>query len=138
MLSSTDYSLFINCGGKETNIGGNEYEADNKTSQYYVSPKGNWAYSSSGGFFSPYVNFSKCIQKVKCGISALEEPLYKKARLSPSSLKYHGFCLRQGKYNVKLHFAEIVYTEDEYSSSSLKRIFDVYIQVYKLDQNFLF
>ncbi|KAF3451834.1 hypothetical protein FNV43_RR07930 [Rhamnella rubrinervis] len=131
------YSLFINCGGKKTNFGGHEYDADNSTSHYYASPKGNWAYSSSGGFFSQdVINSSNHIQRVKCGISADEEPLYEKARLSSTSLKYNGFCMRKGKYNVTLHFAEIVYTEDENSTSSLKRIFDVYIQGEKILQDF--
>nr|XP_048323547.1 probable LRR receptor-like serine/threonine-protein kinase At1g53430 isoform X2 [Ziziphus jujuba var. spinosa] len=125
-----NHSLFINCGGEETNIGGNHYDSDNKTTQFDVSQKGNWAYSNSGGFLSTSLtlNSSEYIKRVKCGISVADAPLYEKARLSPTSLKYYGFCLREGSYNVTLHFAEIVYAEDEDHSSSMKRIFDVYIQ----------
>ncbi|XP_060673732.1 probable LRR receptor-like serine/threonine-protein kinase At1g53430 isoform X5 [Ziziphus jujuba] len=124
----TNHSLFINCGGEETSIDGNHYDSDNETSQFHVSRKGNWAYSNSGGFLSTSVNSSEYIRRVKCGISVAQAPLYEKARLSPTSLKYYGFCLRKGSYNVTLHFAEIVYAEDEDLSSSMKRIFDVYIQ----------
>ncbi|RWR96265.1 Protein kinase domain-containing protein [Cinnamomum micranthum f. kanehirae] len=50
------------------------------------------------------------------------------ARLSPLSLTYYGLCLGNGNYIVKLHFAEIVFTDDRTYSSIGKRIFDVYIQ----------
>lgn len=75
-------------------------------------------------------NSSDYIKRVKCGFSVSEAPLYEKARFSPISLKYYGFCLHNGKYSVTLHFAEIVYTEDAagYNKTN-KRIFDVYIQV---------
>ncbi|KAK9906924.1 hypothetical protein M0R45_002605 [Rubus argutus] len=121
------HSLYINCGGEEiTNIdkncGGEEikdidrnvYEKDNDTSQFYLSPKGNWARSSAGDI----------IHSVKCGLSN-EEPLYDKARSSPISLKYYGFCLRNGNYRVTLHFAEIV---ENKNYTTRKRRFDVYIQ----------
>ncbi|KAK9906920.1 hypothetical protein M0R45_002601 [Rubus argutus] len=121
------HSLFINCGGEEiTNIDkncggekikdidGNVYEKDNDTSQFYLSPKGNWARSSAGDI----------IHSVKCGLSN-EEPLYDKARSSPVSLKYYGFCLRNGNYRVTLHFAEIV---ENKNYTTRKRRFDVYIQ----------
>nr|XP_048331240.1 probable LRR receptor-like serine/threonine-protein kinase At1g53430 isoform X2 [Ziziphus jujuba var. spinosa] len=121
-------SLFINSGGEDIGIDGHQYDSDNETSQFFVSPKGNWAYSSSGGFLPTFWNSSEYIQRVKCGISVADAPLYEKARLSPASLKYTGFCLRKGRYNITLHFAEIVFTEDEDFSTSMKRIFNVDIQ----------
>ncbi|XP_060673914.1 probable LRR receptor-like serine/threonine-protein kinase At1g53440 [Ziziphus jujuba] len=124
------YSLFINCGGEGTFIDGHQYDNDNETSQFFVSPKGNWAYSNSGGFLSTSLNSSDYIKRAKCGISVADAPLYEKARLSPTSLKYYGVCLRKGRYNVTLHFAEIVYAEDEEHSSSMKRIFHVDIQIH--------
>lgn len=51
------------------------------------------------------------------------------ARLSPLSLTYYGFCLKNGNYTVNLHFAEIMFTDDRTSSSLGRRIFDVYVQV---------
>ena len=64
-----------------------------------------------------------------CGVSLSEESLYKTARFCPVSLTYYGFCLRKGSYTVELHFAETIYTRDEYYSNLGTRIFDVYIQV---------
>ena len=55
--------------------------------------------------------------------------LYTEARLSPLSLKYYGLCMENGEYMVKLHFAEIVFTDDHTYSSNGKRVFDVFIQV---------
>lgn len=54
---------------------------------------------------------------------------YKTARLAPTSLKYYGLCLRQGSYRVRLHFAEIMFSNDSTYSSLGRRIFDVSIQV---------
>lgn len=55
--------------------------------------------------------------------------IYNNARLAPTSLRYYGLCLRQGSYRVRLHFAEIMYTDDSTFSSLGRRIFDVSIQV---------
>ena len=115
-LISSDHSLFINCGGGQiNNMDGNVFDQDNDSSLFYMSPKGNWARSTT----------ENTIYGVKCGLSS-EAPLYDKARSSRASLKYYGFCLRKGKYSVTLHFAEIV--EDK-NYTTKKRVFDVYIQV---------
>lgn len=55
--------------------------------------------------------------------------LYKNARISPMSLTYYAFCMENGDYTVKLHFAEIMFTDDNTYSSLGRRLFDVYIQV---------
>ena len=125
--------MYINCGGEQIDIDGNHYYQDNTSSSYYVNPNGNWAFTSSGSFLSARTNSSDYIKKVKCGISVAEAPLYEKARLAPVSLKYYGYCLHNGNYSVTLHFAEIVYTEDEDNTNGInsvkKRIFDIHIQV---------
>ncbi|PQM39354.1 hypothetical protein Pyn_07492 [Prunus yedoensis var. nudiflora] len=54
--------------------------------------------------------------------------LYTEARLSPISLTYYGFCLGNGNYTVKLHFAETEFTNNKSYRSLGRRIFDVYIQ----------
>lgn len=124
---SSDHSLFINCGGGETtNVDGNVYEQDNDTSQFYLSPEGNWARSAAGNTIYAS-NFSNFLESVRCGLSS-ETLLYNTARSSAVSLKYYGFCLRNGKYNVILHFAEIVDEVVHYRSTD-KRVFDIYIQV---------
>ncbi|XP_061992386.1 probable LRR receptor-like serine/threonine-protein kinase At1g07650 [Rosa rugosa] len=101
---------------------------------FYLSPKGNWARSSVGNTYdyASNGNSSKLLKSVSCGLSP-EARLYDNARTSLVSLKYYGFCLRKGKYNVTLHFAEIVdevtdIHEDVDFRDTDKRAFDVYIQ----------
>lgn len=65
-------------------------------------------------------------------ISSPDSGLYTTARVSPISLTYYGLCLFNGNYTVKLHFAEIRFSNDNSFSSLGKRIFDVYIQVNRL------
>ncbi|XP_048447347.1 probable LRR receptor-like serine/threonine-protein kinase At1g53420 isoform X2 [Pyrus x bretschneideri] len=122
------HSLFINCGGERTTVGGNIYDQDNDTSLFYTSPKKNWAYSLSGDYGVKKGNASDYIKSTTRGVSITEAPLYEKARLSPLSLKYYAFCLRKGRYNVTLHFHEIIYTDDVDYTSLRRRSFDVYIQ----------
>uniref|UniRef100_F6HME0 non-specific serine/threonine protein kinase n=1 Tax=Vitis vinifera TaxID=29760 RepID=F6HME0_VITVI len=50
------------------------------------------------------------------------------ARKAPLSLTYFGFCLKNGDYNVRLHFAEIEFKDEEAYSKLGRRIFNIYIQ----------
>ncbi|PRQ36458.1 putative protein kinase RLK-Pelle-DLSV family [Rosa chinensis] len=126
-LTSSDHSLFINCGGGNASVGGNVYDQDNDTSLFYLSPKGNWARSSVGNIYDySNGNSSKLLKSDRCVLPS-EASLYYKARSSLVSLKYYGFCLRKGNYNVTLHFAEIVHKDVDFRSTD-KRVFDVYIQ----------
>ncbi|XP_071689067.1 probable LRR receptor-like serine/threonine-protein kinase At1g53440 [Rutidosis leptorrhynchoides] len=118
------YSLFINCGGATLNFEGNEYEQDSTDEQSYFYPSDErWAYSSNGVFLNnakaPFVTTTA---------NVTGGDLYKTARLSPTSLRYYGLCLRKGSYKVRLHFAEIMYTDDTTFSSLGRRFFDVSIQ----------
>ncbi|VVA90320.1 unnamed protein product [Arabis nemorensis] len=54
--------------------------------------------------------------------------LYKTARVSPLVLTHYGLSLGNGLYNVSLHFAEIIFTNDITISSLGKRVFDIYVQ----------
>ncbi|KAI8015335.1 putative LRR receptor-like serine/threonine-protein kinase RFK1 [Camellia lanceoleosa] len=45
-----------------------------------------------------------------------------------ASFTYFRYCLENGNYTVSLHFAEILFTNDNTYSSLGKRIFDIYIQ----------
>ena len=125
------YNLHVNAGGDEHNIEGILYGADNSTSNFYVNkPAYNWAYSCNGYFYSDSMADSReFIQKVTCGAAVIDAPLYDEARLCPNSLKYYGFCLQNGNYNVSLYFSEIVFAKNDDYSSSAKRVFDIYIQV---------
>ncbi|KAJ0500509.1 putative protein kinase RLK-Pelle-DLSV family [Helianthus annuus] len=126
------HSLFINCGGTRTNFDGNEYEEDltDEQSYFYYVPE-RWAYSTNGGFFdkdnAPFVASST---NVTGGV------IYRTARFSPTSLRYYALCLRQGSYKVRLHFAEISFTNDTTYSSLGRRYFDISIQGVRQRENF--
>ncbi|XP_044480616.1 probable LRR receptor-like serine/threonine-protein kinase At1g53430 isoform X1 [Mangifera indica] len=127
-VKATHYSLFINCGGGSVNYGGYTYEEDfNKEGQsVFASVEKRWAYSSTGIFTAD--ENRGYLESNLSGLNPSGEDIYKTARLSPQSLRYFGLCMRQGSYNVKLHFAEIMITNDQTFSSLGKRIFDVSIQ----------
>ncbi|KAI4321801.1 hypothetical protein MLD38_035141 [Melastoma candidum] len=121
--------LFINCGGGTVTYEGNNFAEDTSTygrSNFFWT--GNWAYSSMGVFIAidnaSYIANSPLPSLNMTGYS----DLYKTARLSPSSLRYYGLCMKEGSYKVRLYFAEIQYTNDETFYSLGRRIFDVAIQ----------
>ncbi|KAJ8633387.1 hypothetical protein MRB53_026723 [Persea americana] len=123
------YSLYINCGGKEAIVNGTKYEADVEprgASMLYLSQ--NWAFSSTGNFMDNDVDADNYIATNTSKISMPDSELYTRARVSPLSLTYYGLCLINGNYTVKLHFAEIIFTNDSKFTSLGKRIFDVFIQ----------
>ncbi|THF97534.1 hypothetical protein TEA_001222 [Camellia sinensis var. sinensis] len=126
------YSLHINCGGKEAIFNNSKYEADLEVrgaSMFYSGQ--NWAFSSTGNFMDNDLEADVYIDantSTLHNVSATDSELYTTARVSPLSLTYYGLCLGNGNYTVRLHFAEIVYTNDQTFDSLGKRIFDVYIQ----------
>ncbi|XP_064947950.1 probable LRR receptor-like serine/threonine-protein kinase At1g53430 isoform X4 [Musa acuminata AAA Group] len=120
-------NLFINCGGEKAFVDGNEFEADiNQLGPAQYASTEKWAYSSTGDFVDN--RDEKYIAKNASLLNMTNSELYKTARLSPLSLKYYGLCLQEGNYTVKLHFAEIMFTDDQNYSSLGQRIFDVSIQ----------
>ncbi|KAI3774930.1 hypothetical protein L1987_49494 [Smallanthus sonchifolius] len=126
------YSLFINCGGNREDFDGNEYEQDASSEQSYFFPSSErWAYSSNGNFLgnndAPFVTTTT---NVTVG------SIYTTARLSPTSLRYYGLCLRSGSYTVRLHFAEIQFTDDMSFTGLGRRIFDISIQGQLLVKDF--
>ncbi|KAK1404903.1 putative LRR receptor-like serine/threonine-protein kinase [Heracleum sosnowskyi] len=123
--STTQYhSLFVNCGGPKIKSGRIEYEDDLvRDGASYFYPTEKWAYSSTGVFiYNDKSNF------VASKANVTGEEYYQTARLSASSLKYYGLCLQKGSYKVRLHFAEIQFSDDATFSSIGRRIFDVSIQ----------
>ncbi|KAJ8633388.1 hypothetical protein MRB53_026724 [Persea americana] len=121
------YSLFINCGGKDVTVGNQEYEEDPSElgpSNYFSTDR--WAYSSTGDYSdndkAPYRLTNTSMLKIA------NPDLYVTARLAPLSLKYYGLCLQNGNYTLQLHFAEILFTDDQTYSSNGRRLFDVSIQ----------
>ncbi|KAK1581604.1 hypothetical protein Q3G72_007360 [Acer saccharum] len=123
------HSLFINCGGNAIKQHeGNNYEVDLSTKgpSNFASIDNRWAYSSSGVFMGK--ENADYITTNKYDLNVRGAEYYKTARLAPQSLKYYGLCMRKGSYKVKLHFAEIMFTDNETLSSLGKRIFGVSIQ----------
>ncbi|PWA94895.1 leucine-rich repeat transmembrane protein kinase [Artemisia annua] len=128
------YSLYINCGGKEVNINKTtKYRPDNseaKGASTYDN-QGNWAFSSTGNFLDDDRDSDTYTISNTSGlhnISSVETELYTSARTAAISLTYYGLCLMNGNYTVRLHFAEIVFTQDSTFYSLGKRVFDVYVQ----------
>ncbi|PRQ60795.1 putative malectin [Rosa chinensis] len=135
------HSLRINCGGSVIVVNENittpiTYEADNDDggpSSFYS--KSDWGSSSTG--YYPDDNTEDTF--IVYNISTLPMPdpqLYMTARVSPISLTYFGFCLINGNYIVRLHFAEIMFTNDKTYRSLGRRIFDVYIQGKRVEKDF--
>ncbi|KAF8034231.1 hypothetical protein BT93_C0500 [Corymbia citriodora subsp. variegata] len=124
------YSLSINCGGKKVKIRGITYSDDTAlttASSFYLSGD-NWASSSTGHSLDDGQDSDTYIADSVSVLSMENAQLYRNARLSPISLTYYGFCLMNGAYNVRLHFAEIIFTGNESYTSLGRRAFNVYIQ----------
>lgn len=123
-----DHTLFINCGGTGVSFEGNEYEENAvDLGPSHFESNDRWGYSSTGIYVGK--DTGRFVAKNDTPMSTANAPIYETARLSPSSLKYYGLCLRSGSYKVRLHFAEIMYSDSANFSSLGKRIFDVAIQV---------
>ena len=54
------------------------------------------------------------------------------ARVSPMSLKYYAFCLKNNPYKGRLDFAEIGWNTTRDPSLKRNRVFDIEIQVYSV------
>uniref|UniRef100_A0ACD5Y2L6 Uncharacterized protein n=1 Tax=Avena sativa TaxID=4498 RepID=A0ACD5Y2L6_AVESA len=122
-------SLHINCGDKEAIINGVKYEADTvPKGASELSQGSNWAFSSTGNFMDNNINDDTYIASSTSKLTMPNSELYARARLSPLSLTYYGLCMHNGNYTVKLHFAEIVFTNDSTFCSLGKRKFNVFIQ----------
>nr|CAB3488267.1 unnamed protein product [Digitaria exilis] len=61
---------------------------------------------------------------------------YVAARMSPSSLRYYGIGLENGNYTVTLQFAEVDFPDMESWRSRGRRVFDIYVQGERKEQNF--
>ncbi|KAJ0986281.1 hypothetical protein J5N97_004637 [Dioscorea zingiberensis] len=130
------YNLFINCGGPAWTIGEDEYQGDMDTEgpSYYNSYNDKWAYSSTGSFVH---NDNEPFLATNVSVLNMSNPeLYMNARLSPLSLKYYGLCLQNGNYTVNLHFAEIMFNNDQTYFSIGRRFFDASIQGKKVLRDF--
>lgn len=128
VMLCADHSLFINCGGSETNFEGNEYEDNASTDgpslyEYHT----RWAFSSTGRYVGE--DSAPFIVRNDSTMITSDAQIYQTARLAPSSLNFYGLCMRSGSYKVRLHFAEIVFYDNATYNSLGRRVFDVAIQV---------
>ncbi|KAK6921257.1 Malectin domain, partial [Dillenia turbinata] len=130
-------SLNINCGGQDVDIenkwGSLYYEGDGNArggaSLLYVKQNSNWGFSNTGEFLDDEKRFdSKYNAQASITSSGSDSELYITARLAPISLANYGYCLKNDVYKVKLHFAEIQFSDAEAFNSLGRRIFYVYIQ----------
>jgi len=124
--------LFINCGGNKTIIDGNQYEEDTSLNgpSFFSSSSfwpEQWASSTTGVYMGNDDNDYKAEYPYIMNVNG--SGLYQTARLSPWSIRYYGLCMMKGRYKVRLHFAELQFSDDETYKSLGKRIFDVSIQV---------
>ncbi|KAK8592447.1 hypothetical protein V6N13_063025 [Hibiscus sabdariffa] len=138
--------LYINCGGEKVIVVGGTFESDvtpEGASTFYISDDNKWGYSSMG-IYNPeqtkYMSYVKSIESHEdCGFESIQNKevlLYKTARVAPISLKYFGFCMKNGLYRVKLDFAEITYKDEADHKSRGNRLFDVLIQGTKVLADF--
>ena len=125
------YSLHINCGGKQTTIGNIMYEGDEDQggAAYFLHDSPNWGFSSTGNFWDKNDTANDYITNNVSLLRMNNSELYTTARLSPLSLTYYARCLANGNYTVKLHFAEIMLRDNRSYYSVGRRLFDVYVQV---------
>ncbi|PPR92782.1 hypothetical protein GOBAR_AA27895 [Gossypium barbadense] len=136
--SSTSFS--IKCGGTaQKSASGIEFDDDSEAlgaAALYTSTDEQWAVSNAGNFISnPKGN--RYVAMTDSQITeTLESELYKTSRISPSSLRYYGLDLKNGKYSVELHFAEIEMEDSSYWKGLGRRLFDVYIQGEKVLEDF--
>ncbi|KAL6506870.1 hypothetical protein OROHE_022307 [Orobanche hederae] len=125
--SANHHSLFINCGGERTSFEGNEYEENlSEQGPAHFESNERWAYSNAGVYMGLQEGRYRAVNDTPM-IEANAE-LYQTCRLSPSSIKYYGLCMRRGSYRVRLYFAEIMYFDNATYNSLGRRIFDVAIQ----------
>ncbi|KAI9083594.1 hypothetical protein K1719_034536 [Acacia pycnantha] len=136
--SGKSRSLYINCGGGRVTIKGSKiYEGDdNESGPARFRSHGNWAFSSTGYYMDNNTEYYTCSNQSRLSMTDDDAKLYMNARVAPISLTYYAFCLENGRYKVNLHFAEIMFTDDQTYSSLGRRLFDVYIQEKRVLENF--
>ncbi|KAG8385384.1 hypothetical protein BUALT_Bualt03G0037400 [Buddleja alternifolia] len=132
------YSFNVNCGGRKTTVGGIDFEGDEESagSEKFVHTNENWGTSSTGNFWGRDGTISNYAANNVSVLRMNDSELYMTARLSPLSLTYYGRCLANGNYTVTLHFAEIIFRDNQSFLSLGRRMFDVYIQGERILKDF--
>ncbi|XVE88274.1 hypothetical protein DITRI_Ditri19aG0056400 [Diplodiscus trichospermus] len=136
------HSLYLNCGGDDDEkINGKTYLGDGNFgygggATLYQNDD-NWGFSNTGDFRddNDELNSRERFKATVQSPNNLSE-LYKTARLSPQSLTYYHYCLKNGNYTLTLHFSEIQFWNNASYGSLGRRMFDIYIQDEIVEQNF--
>ncbi|QHN96462.1 putative leucine-rich repeat receptor-like serine/threonine-protein kinase [Arachis hypogaea] len=134
-------SIHINCGGTSSvKVKGITYDEDGRdgTALFDRGQNKNWAVSTTGDYMDVEAEYSTASLNDTSALSSNDayHQLYNDARVSPISLTYYGFCLHNGNYKVKLHFAEIMFTNDQTYKSLGRRLFHIYIQGTLVEKDF--
>ncbi|KAG2318960.1 hypothetical protein Bca52824_012173 [Brassica carinata] len=134
-INCTSYRgfLHINCGGESIVTTNSSYkityEADNNITKAATNQHIKyWGTSNTGDFMDDDINDDAYNISTSLTLPVDSPDFYKTARRSALSLVYYAFCLKNGPYNVKLHFMEIQFSEKEPHGRLGRRIFDVYVQ----------
>lgn len=102
---------------------------------YYVTGAPTWGVSNVGRFMDAS-NGSYIIYSSQQFQNTLDTELFRNARMSPSSLRYFGIGLENGNYTVTLQFAEFDFPDSQSWKSTGRRVFDIYVQGERKEQNF--
>ncbi|KAJ6377372.1 hypothetical protein OIU76_026360 [Salix suchowensis] len=144
VLCAADYRSFhINCGGgQDVKNGRILYEGEpnsdgSAAARNYHRSRSNWGFSSTGDFMDDDdFNNERYTLQSNADISPVVSELYTTARRTPLSITYYGYCLENGDYTVRLHFAEIQFTDEIPGYRVARRVFDIYIQGKLVKQDF--
>ncbi|WVZ87137.1 hypothetical protein U9M48_033827 [Paspalum notatum var. saurae] len=133
-------SFSVDCGSNRSMSGsdGTTYQPDNANlgaASYFVTDDTTWGVSNVGRFLDASSG-SYIIYSSHQFQNTLDSELFQTARMSPSSLRYYGIGLENGNYTVTLQFAEFDFEDSQTWKSVGRRVFDIYIQGERKEQNF--
>ncbi|KAJ1272795.1 hypothetical protein BS78_06G228900 [Paspalum vaginatum] len=140
-LGSPQSATFaVDCGSTRSISGSDntKYQPDDANlgaASYYVTGDPTWGVSNVGKFLDTS-NGSYIIYSSRQFQNTLDSELFQTARMSPSSLRYYGIGLENGNYTVTLQFAEFDFEDSQTWKSVGRRVFDIYVQGERKEQNF--
>ncbi|PPD70286.1 hypothetical protein GOBAR_DD32830 [Gossypium barbadense] len=134
------HSMYINCGGtNDVKMNGTMYVGDATSglggAATLYGNNDNWGFSSTGDFRDDNDELNAASRYLAQSTS-MSNQLYATARLSPLSITYFRYCLENGSYSVRLHFAEIEIINSTRYGRLGRRIFNIYIQDQLVEENF--
>jgi hypothetical protein len=132
-------SFAVNCGGPLTSGSDNlRYQSDEVNlgdASYYITGEPTWGVSTVGRFMDAS-NGGYTIRSSRQFQNTLDSEMFQNTRTSASSLRYYGIGLENGNYTVTLQFAEFGFEDTQSWKSLGRRVFDIYLQGERKEQNF--